>query len=150
MATARTRHTRTAINAPTFVNVETTVKHPVIHGRGRARTSGRRAGGQHQLGRYQANFPEFHDHVLYCFALPSGLAERIGQVGQVDLEFSPPSLPHFRLSLCMWRPLLNTAIGELLLYKSTVVWWRDYERQRAEVGSCAGVLASGVDERLPL
>jgi hypothetical protein len=45
----------------------------------------------------------------------------------------------------MREPLLNTVIDERLLYKFTVVLWRDYERQRAEVGGNAGVLAAGVD-----
>ena len=43
----------------------------VVPGRGRACTVGGGAGNQHELRCYQADFPYFHDVVLYCLACPA-------------------------------------------------------------------------------
>lgn len=43
----------------------------VVPGRGRARAVGGGARNQQELRSYQADFPYFHDVVLYCFACPA-------------------------------------------------------------------------------
>ena len=43
----------------------------VVPGRGRARAVGGGAGNQQELRCYQADFPYFHDVVLYCLACPA-------------------------------------------------------------------------------
>jgi hypothetical protein len=43
----------------------------IVPGRGRACAVGGGARNQHELRCYQADFPYFHDVVLYCYACPA-------------------------------------------------------------------------------